>query len=99
MPSAPISSQLMAGHERAVPEPLGDGREQDLVQARARDRNLRPAIPSGLPARLGPDQLSMLVVEGELGGEYAGARQRFAQAQRRKLAHRVRLRIGGEAEV
>ncbi len=53
-------------------------------------------ITRGLAARLGPDQLPVLVVEGELGGEDARPRELLAEPQRGELAHRIRLQIDAE---
>ena len=85
--------ELVAGDERPRTQAGMDGREQDVLQLAARDRDLRPVVTRGLAARLGPDQLPMPVVEGEFGGEDARAREFFTQSQRGELAHRIRLQI------
>ena len=72
--------QAMAGDDGVCPEPLVDRGEQDFVRLAPRNRNLRPAIAGGATARLGPDQLAVLVVEGELLGEDAGRREFFARS-------------------
>jgi len=90
--------QAMAGDDSARTQPLADRGEQYLVQLAARDRNLRPAITGGAAARLGPDQLTVLVVEGELLGEDTGRREFFRQAQRRQLADGVGLQIDAVTE-
>ena len=79
-------------------QPLVDRGEQDLVQLAARDRNLRPAVAGGAAARLGPDQLAVLVVEGELLGEDAGRRELVAEAERGQLADGIGLQIDAVAE-
>src|SRR5205823_6453890 len=75
------AGEMMTGRNRLRPQPFSDRRQQDLVQLAARDRNLRPAIAGGLAARLRPDQLPVLVVEGELGGEDADARKLITESQ------------------
>ena len=92
------AGEMMAGRERVRTEPLVDGAEQDLVQLAARDRDLRPAVAGGLAARLGPDQLPVLVVEGELGGEDAGTGKLLAEPERGELAHRIGLQIDAEPD-
>ena len=90
--------ELMAGGERARTEALADGAEQNLLQLAARDRDLRPQVAGSLAARLGPDQLAVPVVEGELGGEDAGGGELVAEPERRELAHRVGLQVDPVAE-
>ena len=79
-------------------QPLVDRREQDLVQLAPRNRNLRPAIAGGAAARLGPDQLAVLVVEGELLGEDAGRGELVAETERGQLADGVGLQVDAVAE-
>jgi hypothetical protein len=88
----------MAGDDGLRPEPLPDLAQQDFMQPAARDRNLRPAVTGGPAARLGPDQLAVLVVERKLLRKDAGLGQRVAQAERGQLAHRIRLQIDAVAE-
>src|SRR5262249_57952920 len=75
------------------PKPLGDRRQQTLVQLAAPDRDLRPAVAGIAPARLAPHALAVLVVEDELGGEDADLREPFAKAERGELAHRIGLQV------
>ena len=75
-------------------EALADGVEQQQLQLAAMDRDLRPAVAGGAPARLGADAVAEAVEVHELlpVGD-AGRLDGLTEAELVEFAHRVRQQV------
>src|SRR5215207_6531831 len=72
--------------------------EQDHLQLATIYRVLRPCIPSSEPARLGPDQLAILVKIAKFRRLDRSGRQVVAQAKFNQFTNRIWLQINADAD-
>src|SRR5258706_3833687 len=72
--------------------------QENLMQIRAVDRELRPFVAGVAPARLAEDELPEAVVETQLPRLHRDAREALLQAELGELAHAVRQQVHADAE-
>ena len=82
-----------------VAQPPQDRPVQHSEQLTPVDRDLRPAVTGGLPARLAPDSLPVLRVEDQLGRRDTHGGQVVEQPQLGQLAHGMGQDVDADAQL